>query len=323
MLDKTLKISFVFPVFNEENNLEVLYERVREACFRSNVDYEIVFVDDGSTDNSLNVIKKISDNDKKAGYASLSRNFGHQNAFYAGMTYASGDAVIMMDADMQHPPALIPKMIDLWRKGAEVVYTIKKDANLPFVKRFIVKMSYWFISRISGLKLNFGQSDFRLIDKRVLKVILEMPEYHKFLRGQVSWIGFRQECISYDVEKRHSGKPKYSYKKLYDLALNGIFAFGRYPLHLVMSLSIIVFSISFAYMLFIVITWILKICNLSHIEAPPGWSTLVVGVLFLGSIQLMAIGVLGEYVGRIFDQTKNRPIFIVKEKSGDLKPEQG
>ena len=315
MQNKNVKVSFVFPVCNEQDNLNVLYGRIKEACAEACVDYEMIFVDDGSTDNSLNVMKELRRQDEKVVYISFSRNFGHQNAFFAGMSYATGSAVVTMDADLQHPSSLIPKMIDLWRKGAEIVYTVKKDANVSFIKNIIVRFFYWFISKISDLKLNFGQSDFRLIDRNVLKVIMDMPEYHKFLRGQVSWIGFRQEGISYDVEKRHSGKAKYSYGKLYNLALDGIFSFGRYPLHLVMIMSIIIFVASFTYIAVILGLWVLKFIGITSVAMPPGWTDLIMGILMLGSIQLMAIGILGEYVGRIFDQTKNRPVFIVRESS--------
>lgn len=315
MLNKKQKISIVAPVHNEDTNIEVLYDRLKEACKDSQVDYELIFVDDGSTDSSLDVMKKLRSQDRNVLYASLSRNFGHQNAIFAGMTYCTGDAVITMDADLQHPPALIPQMINLWRNGTEVVYTVKKGSKLPFIKYIIVKLSYWFISKISGLELGFGQSDFRLIDKKVLKVILKMPEYHKFLRGQVKWIGFKQEKLTYNVEKRHSGRPKYSYKSLYGLAMNGIFSFGKYPLHLVMMLGLIVLCASSLYIFAIIAVWMFKLLGIFNIPMPPGWTTLVMVILFFGSLQLMAIGILSEYVGRIYDQTKGRPIFIVRETS--------
>lgn len=315
MSDKTTKISFVFPVCNEEENLELLYQQVKGVCAEVDIAYEMIFVDDGSFDNSLNIIKSLGERDRKVAYISLSRNFGHQNAIFAGMSYATGDAVITMDADLQHPAALIPKMIELWQKGTEVVYTIKENANLPFLKNIIVRFAYWFISKVSGLQLNFGQSDFRLIDKKVLKIILQMPEYHKFLRGQVEWTGFRQKGLPYNVEKRHGGKAKYSYGKLSSLALDGIFSFSRYPLHLVMMFSLIILIASSIYILIELSVWLLKILNIIHLPMLPGWTTLIVAVFFLGSVQLMAIGLMGEYVGRIYDQTKGRPIFIVKEMS--------
>jgi len=317
MSNKIQKISFVFPVLNEEGNLEALYQRVKQACVQSNADYEMVFVDNGSTDNSLDTIKGLRERDKKVIYISLSRNFGHQSALFAGMSYCSGDAVITMDADLQHPPSLIPKMVDLWRKGAEVVYTIKKNYKLAPAKYFMIKFFYWFISKISKLQLNFGQSDFRLLDKKVFKVILQIPEYHKFLRGQVSWVGFRQQGLSYNVGERHSGESKFSYGRLLLLALNGIFAFSRYPLHLVMLAGIVISGLSSLYIFCVFAIWFLKIINIFHnIPLPPGWATLIVAIFFLGSIQLIAIGILGEYVGRIYDQTKGRPVFIIREMSG-------
>lgn len=309
------KISFAFPVCNEEENVELLYWHVKEAAHQANVDYEMVFVDDGSNDNSLSIIKRLREKDRKVEYVSLSRNFGHQNAIFAGMSFCSGDAVITMDSDLQHPASLIPKMIGIWREGAEVVYTVKENANLGRLKKTIIKSFYWFISRVSGLKLNFGQSDFRLLDKKVLKVILDMPECHKFLRGQVSWIGFKQKGISYNVQKRHGGKAKFSYKSLYELALDGIFSFGRYPLHLVMIFGLIIFSFSLIYIFLLSLVWFLKLLRVVYISMPPGWTTLVMAIFLLSSIQLMIIGVLGEYVGRIYDQAKHRPVFIVRENS--------
>lgn len=310
------KISIVFPVYNEASNLKALYQQVKQACAELTVDYEIIFVDDGSCDNSLEVIKGIRNNDYRVKYISLSRNFGHQNAIFAGMSYCTGDAVITMDADLQHPPALIQKMVDLWRSGAEVVYTTKKSTNLSFLERIIFSLFYWTISKISGLHLDFGQSDFRLLDRKVAKIILQIPEYHKFLRGQVQWIGFRQKALPYDVDKRHAGESKFSYRGRFSFALDGIFAFSRYPLHLIAVVGILVLIASFVYILFVFLIWFLDKFNISHhFPLVPGWMSLVVAIFFLGSIQLIAIGILGEYIGRIFDQVKGRPLFIVKEKS--------
>ncbi|MCM8790591.1 MAG: glycosyltransferase family 2 protein [Candidatus Omnitrophica bacterium] len=315
MTEKKTRISIVFPVFNEKDNIEELYNQVREVCHQANLDYEMIFVDDGSSDGSLDVVKKVRAADPNVRYLSFSRNFGHQVALFAGLGKAEGDAIITMDADLQHPPSLIPEMVKRWREGVDVVYTTKQDANIDPIKGFIVRASYWFISKISGLSLEFGQSDFRLIDKKILKLILDMPECHKFLRGQVRWLGFRQEGIPYNVEKRHAGKPKFSYRSLYHLALDGIFSFGRYPLHLIMLFSLIIFFFSSLYLMIVIGIWILKILRIVRIPMPPGWTDLIMAVCFLGSVQLMAVGVLGEYVGRIYEQTKKRPIFIVKEDS--------
>jgi len=306
-------ISIVFPVHNEESNIEELYNQVKQACSEAGVDYEMIYVDDGSTDRSLDAVKRLRNADPKVGYLSLSRSFGHQCAIFAGMTKAAGDACITMDADLQHPPSLIPKMVEMWRNGAEVVYTTKENANLPFLKNLIVKASYRFISKVSGLSLSFGQSDFRLLDKKVLSVLLDMPECHKFLRGQVSWIGFRQQGIPYNVGKRHSGLPKYSFRSLSRLALDGIFSFGRYPLHLVMLFALVILGCSSAYIIMVLTIWVLKVLGIVNIPVPPGYTDIVMAVCFLGSVQLVAIGILSEYVGRIYDQTKGRPPFIVTE----------
>lgn len=315
MTNKTEKISFAFPVHNEEGNIDELYKQVKEACNTADVDYEMIFVDDGSSDGTLAAIKAINAKDKKIRFISLSRSFGHQNAIFAGMSKATGDAVITMDGDLQHPPSLIPEMVKLWRSGAEVVYTKKAKTDLPPIKRMIIKYSYWFISKISGLKLGFGQSDFRLLDKKVLKVIVDIPEYHKFLRGQTEWVGFKQQGISYDVAKRHSGQAKYTYGKLVGLALDGIFAFSRYPLHIIMMMGLAIAAICFIYILFVIFVWLLKILGIIHIPMPPGWTTLIMSVFFLGSLQLVSIGILGEYIGRVYDQSKGRPVFIVRESS--------
>ncbi|NQU95491.1 MAG: glycosyltransferase family 2 protein [Candidatus Omnitrophica bacterium] len=324
MFNKNPSVSIVFPIFNEEETIKLLYQLVRDVCTKSNVDYEMIFVDDGSTDNSLNVVKDLKNQDKKVAFVSLSRNFGHQSALFAGMSYATGDAVITMDADLQHSPSLIPKMIDLWRNGYEVVYTMKKKYDLPFIMSLVIKLFYWFISKISDIRLSFGQSDFRLLDRKVLDAILEIPEYHKFLRGQIEWVGFRQYGLMYDVEKRHSGKSKISYRKRLSFALDGIFAFSSYPLHLLMSFSIGVAILSFLYICIELTGWMLKALNICpNLIIPHGWVTLIVSVFFLGSLQLMAIALVGGYIGRTYDQTKGRPVFIIKESSVQKKTQAG
>lgn len=316
MKNRNEKISIVFPVYNEEKNLNPLYEKVRASCVEAGVDYEMIFVDNGSTDSSLSIIKTIHAKDNRARYISLSRNFGHQGAIFAGMSYASGDAVITMDADLQHPSFLIPKMIGQWREGAEVVYTTKEDPNLSYVKLMAVKSFYWLISRVSGLQIDFGQSDFRLLDKKVLRIILDMREYHKFLRGQVKWVGFRQVELPYKVEKRYSGKSKFSYGNLFSFALDGILAFSRYPLHILTLIGLITSISSFIFISFVSVIWVLKLLGIPHsFPFPPGWATLVVSILFLSSMQLIMMGVIGEYIGRVYDQSKGRPVYIVRETS--------
>ncbi len=304
------QVSIVFPVYNEENNLVVLYEKVKTACQMAGVSSQMVFVDNGSEDASLDIIRQLSRNDPQVSYISLSRNFGHQNALFAGLMHCKGDAVITMDADLQHPPSLIPEMIRLWREGNEVVYTVKKSENIPYLKRLVLKIFYKLMTRVSGLEFRFGQSDFRLIDKKVLEIVLKMPEYHKFLRGQIRWVGFKQTGITFAIEPRYSGQSKFSVKDLFVFAIDGLFGFSRHPLHLIMLIGLVVGFFSFLYMLAeVILPW------LFNSPMPPGFVTLAAAIFFLGSIQLIAIGVLGEYVGRIFDQTKQRPNFIIKERS--------
>ncbi len=316
MAAKPLTVSVAFPVFNEEPNLRELYRQVKEALQRAQVDYEMVFVDNGSTDGSLEAIKELRAKDKNVVYVSLSRNFGHQGGLFCGMSYARGDCVITMDADLQHPPALLTQMIQRWKAGAEVVYTTKESLHLPFPKGQITKLFYRLMSSLSGLELTFGQSDFRLLDRKVLETVLRIPEYHKFLRGQVQWVGFRQEGIGYTVNDRFAGSSKFSYRNLFSFAFDGIFAFSRYPLHVMTLAGLLVAGISFLYMFFVVSIWLLRSLGvLSGVSLPPGWVMLILAVSFLGSLQLIAIGILGEYVGRIYDQSKGRPVFIVKESS--------
>lgn len=309
-------VSVVFPVFNEEKNLEKLYYEVRQTCAQHEIAYEMIFVDNGSTDNSLNLIKKLRGRDKKVVYVSLSRNFGHQGALFAGMSYATGDAVITMDADLQHPPSLIPEMVKLWREGTEVVYTIKKESALKGRKYFFAKCFYWLISKLSGLNFNFGQSDFRLLDRKMVKIILQIPEYHKFLRGQIEWIGFNQKSLSYNVDKRYGGESKFSYKSLFSFAFDGIFAFSKNPLRLIIVMGGVISVISFFYIAFVVALWVLQKFNIAtNIILLPGWATISIAIFFLGSLQLVIMGILGEYIGRIYDQVKGRPVFVIREIS--------
>lgn len=315
-------ISVVFPVFNEEENLTVLYEQVQNVFLKLGVTYEMVFVDNGSQDSSLKVIKSFRERDRCVRYISLSRNFGHQGALLAGMSHSRGDAVITMDADLQHPPGLISEMLRLWKDGNDVVFTVKREIGLKLWRRFLMKIFYGLISKLSGLHLKFGQSDFRLLDRKVVKAILAIPEYRIFLRGIIKWIGFKQVGITYDVATRFAGGSKFSFRSWFSFALDGILAFSVLPLRWVFLVGLVTALGCFAYMGFLFVLGILSLMNQPQSFLtdpsgvfPPGWVTLAVSVMFLGGIQLVALGVLGEYLGRVFDQTKGRPIFVVRERS--------
>ena len=307
------KLSIIFPVFNEAENLRPLYAQVGDICDKLNIDYEMIFVDNGSDDLSLDTIRELKITDDKVKYISLSRNFGHQGGLYAGMSYASGECIITMDADLQHPPDLIPAMVNLWNEGYEVINTIKKQNHMNGIRGIQVRLFYWLISRISGVKLSFGQSDFRLIDRKVLDILLTMPEHRKFLRGIVNWIGFSQTSIQYSVAERLRGQSKFSYRSLFSFALDGIFSFSTLPLRFFIGLGSAVALLSLTYALIAASLGIARYVY-PNVQLPPGWATLAVAISFLGSVQLIAIGILGEYVGRIYEQTKGRPTFIVREK---------
>ncbi|MFQ5803908.1 MAG: glycosyltransferase family 2 protein [Candidatus Methylomirabilales bacterium] len=307
-------ISVVFPVWNEEENLEILHEEVSEALKLVGLTYELVFVDNGSTDGSLALIKRLAQRDANVRYISLSRNFGHQGGLFAGLYYCRGDAAITMDADLQHPPSLVPEMIRLWQKGFEVVYTKKRNHKVSRFQSYQIRLFYWALSKLSGLKLSFGQSDFRLLDRKVIDVILNIPENRKFLRGTVEWVGFHQTGLEYDVAKRHAGQSKFSYRSLFGFAIDGILAFSVVPLRWIFVVGSLIAVLCLLYVGFVSVLGVLNLFDMG-VKMPPGWATLAVSVMFLGAVQLVAIGILGEYIGRIFEQTKGRPTFIVRETS--------
>ena len=263
-------VSVVFPVYNEDGNLEVLYQRVQDALLETGVSYELVFIDNGSSDGSLDIIKRLSERDRCVRYVSLSRNFGHQGGLFARMTYSCGDAVITMDADLQHPPSLIPEMVRLWQSGYEVVYTIKRNHHVSGLKGWQVRSFYWLLSKISGLKLSFGQSDFRLMDRKVTEVLLRIPEYRKFLRGMVDWIGFDQVGLEYDVSERYSGQSKFSYRSLVSFALDGIMAFSTLPLRWMLGVGVMIALASLAYAVAAIILGLLDLAGTGPSIPPAG-----------------------------------------------------
>lgn len=307
-------ISVVFPVYNEAENIEALHAQVTAALEPTNQSFELVFVDNGSTDASLAVMQRLGGVDPRVQFVSLSRNFGHQGALLAGLSHARGAAVVTMDADLQHPAALLPDMIRLWQEGYDVVYTTKRRYPVHGLHLRQVRLFYWLLSKWSGLHLSFGQSDFRLLDRRVSDVLLRMPEARKFLRGLVEWAGFRQTGLEYDPLPRHAGESKFSFRSLLSFAIDGIMAFSLLPLRWSLALGCIVAVLSFAYGVVAVAMGLLNLAG-TRVWLPPGWATVVASIMFLTSIQLIAIGVLSEYVGRTFEQTKGRPDFIVREAS--------
>lgn len=305
-----LNISVVIPIYNEEDNLRILHERLVSTFNNLPYELEIIFVYDCGTDNSLNIIKELTEKDEKVKYLELSRNFGHQIAITAGIEHANGDAVIIMDGDLQDPPEMLPQLIDKYKEGFEVVYAKrKKREGVSIFKRMSYKIFYRLLNMLSPINIPLDTGDFRIIDRKIVNVLKEMPEKDKFLRGQIAWMGFSQSFIEYDRDKRLSGEPGYTFSKLLKLALDGIFSFSNIPLQIATLVGTTVSFISF-----LLIIWVIfqKIVNPNY--DIQGWYSLMVSVLFIGGIQLISIGVIGEYISRINSNTKSRPLYILKSK---------
>jgi len=302
--------SVVIPVFNEEENLELLYHRLSKVLENLCQDYEIIFVDDGSTDKSLKIIKKLRKTDERAKVISFSRNFGHQIAITAGIDYASGKAVIVMDADLQDPPEVIPRLVEKWREGCDTVYAIRESRKDPILKRAIAFVFYRLFQRMSDVDIPVDAGDFRLMSRRVVDILKAMPERNRYLRGLASWVGFSQARIGYARDKRYRGESKYTLWKLFRLAFDGITSFSHFPLRLVIHLGLVVSLVGFLYTTKIIIDTLL------FGRTVPGWTTLMAAVLFLGGVQLIVVGVIGAYIGRIYVEVQQRPLYLIKQKIG-------
>jgi dolichol-phosphate mannosyltransferase len=311
-----MMISVISPIYNEADNINELYDRVSAVFKGLSEEFELIMVENGSSDRSLEIIKGLQKKDRRVKYISLSRNFGHQGAIIAGLAYASGGAVISLDGDLQHPPELIPRMISLWKGGNDVVYTVKKPAKIDLgLVASLTRVFYKLISAVSDVELAYGQSDYRLLDRRVVDTILAIPEKRKFLRGMVQWVGFRQIGIEYDVEERKCGESKFSFWNYVNFAFDGIFSFSTAPLRIFLWFGLSLALISGIYGIVYVAMGLVNLCLHEKYFLPPGSATITASILFLGAVQLIGIGCLGEYIGRIYTQTKERPDFIVKEKS--------
>lgn len=306
-LAKNKLISVVIPMYFEELIVEECYNRICKVMKNIGYNYEIIFVNDGSRDKTQDLLEAIAEKDNKVKVISFSRNFGHQIAVTAGIDYAKGNAIVIMDADMQDPPELVPEMIAKWEKGFDVVYAkrLRRRGETPF-KLLTAKLFYRLLDFLTDIRIPLDSGDFRLIDRKIADVITAMREKNRFLRGMVAWAGFNQGAIEYERHERFAGVTKYPLKKMLKLALDGIFSFSAKPLKYVEYLGAFSILISF-YML---LTSIIK--KLFHIGYQvDGWTSLMVTICFIGGIQLIGIGVVGEYVGRIYDESKNRPLYVV------------
>lgn len=305
-------ISIILPCFNEEDNINELCSRLSSITETVGEPYEIIFVDDGSTDNTLNKMIALCKTEKQYKVIEFSRNFGHQQAICAGLDYAKGDAVIMMDSDLQHPPELIPALIEKWKQGYEIVYTVRNDPpGTSIFKKITARAFYKLINILAKINIPENSADFRLLDKKVVKQFRSLKEKTKFFRGLINWVGFKQYAIYYDAAPRYAGKSKYTVWKMMRFAFDGITSFSAFPLHIATILGTIVSVLSFfyaAYALYI---------RLFTQKALPGWASVLVAVLFLGGVQLLSLGIIGEYLSRVYTETKSRPTYIVRNVYGD------
>lgn len=305
------EISIIIPCYNEEGNVHVLYEKllsILKSCEVST--YEILFVNDGSSDDSLMKIKELTAKDGAVKFIHFSRNFGHQNALRAGLDFAKGDAVISLDADLQHPPELIPALISHWKAGNKVVFTKRKDTkDFTFFKRLTSKMFYRLVNYLSETKLEEGTADFRLLDRTVVEALKNFKEDNLFYRGIIPGLGFKQFGIEYNPHERFSGQTKYTFSKMVRFALTGITSSSAKPLYFSIYLGAFLAICSFFYAMYAIYV------SIFTTEAVAGWTSTIASILFIGGIQLMMLGIVGIYLGKLFSESKKRPNYIIEESN--------
>lgn len=305
------KISVVIPMYYEEEVAKECYERMTKVLKEiENYEYELILVNDGSKDKTLEILEEIAKNDSKVKVLSFARNFGHQCAVTAGLKYVTGDAIVIIDADLQDPPELIPEMLKLWEEGNQVIYGKRKtrEGESKF-KLLTAKMFYNTLNALSDVEIPKDTGDFRLVDRAVVDVINSLPEHNKFLRGLFSWVGFEQKAFEYERKERFAGKTKYPLKKMLKLASDGIISFSTKPLKIVGGLGILSIILSFVILVYSILSYIFKWNNLT-----PGWTSLMVTMTFLGGSILLSLWMIGEYIARIYDESKARPQYIISKK---------
>ena len=303
-------LSIVVPCYNESEVIGLFFRAIRPVLESlGDLDYEIVFVDDGSVDDTLDQLNQIAEVDSHVQVCSLSRNFGHQITLTAGLDFAQGDAVIMMDSDLQHPPSLIPELVQKWREGYDVVSAVRlRTKGDTWFKNLTSRGFYVLLNALSGTKVPPGAADFCLISGRIRQALLDMPERHRFLRGMISWAGYRRALVPYEAPRRAAGRTKYSLVKMVSLALDAIFSFSAEPLRLALRAGVVIVLLGFGYL-----AWTLIYGYLMN-GLVPGYASLIGVTLILGGCQLAFIGLIGQYLARVFEQVKGRPIYLVKQR---------
>jgi dolichol-phosphate mannosyltransferase len=301
--------SIIAPIFNEVQNIPELYQRVEETLKSTGEPWELLLVDDGSTDGSGDLIRKLARQDPRVRAVIFARNFGHQIAVTAGLDYSQGRAVIIIDSDLQDPPEVILDLIQKWREGYEVIYAVRTEREgESWFKLFTASLFYRMIYRITDVDIPMDAGDFRLLDRQVVDVLNRMRERFRFMRGMSAWVGFRQTGVPYRRAARHAGETKYPFRKMFRLALNAITGFSYFPLQLATYLGFVSAGIS------ILAIPVVVSMRLAGSQAFFGQATTLIAVLFLGGVQLISLGILGEYIGRLYDEAKGRPLYIVREE---------
>lgn len=310
-------ISVIIPIYNEEAIIDELYDRLRKAVSTISENYELIFVNDGSKDASLLKLLQLTQADSRVFYINFSRNFGHQIAVTAGLDASNGQAVVIIDGDLQDPPELIPEMYNKHKEGYEVVYAKRRERKGESVfKKITAKMFYRVLKQITSIDIPLDTGDFRLIDQKVVYYLRQMPEQNKFLRGQIAWLGFKQTFVLFDRDKRKHGKTGYPFSKMLKFAMDGITSFSDKPLQLVTKLGFAISLVSFIIILYAIYSHFIIHRTIS------GWTSLIISTMFIGGVQLISIGIIGEYISRINKNVIKRPMYIVEKTNldSDRKP---
>jgi polyisoprenyl-phosphate glycosyltransferase len=301
-------ISYIFPIYNEQDNIPLLYKTMDPLLQdHPEYDYELIFVNDGSRDDSLDQLIVLQQQDERITVVDFARNYGHQIAVTAGLDHATGDAIIIMDSDMQDPPLVSFELIDKWEEGYEVVYAQRRSRKDTWFKRITAAGFYWTLQRLAEIEIPRNTGDFRLIDRKVADQLMRFKEHNRFLRGMVSYVGFNQVAVQFDRDERHGGETGYPLRKMLNFAADGIFSFSTAPLKLIRNVGYFIAFLSF---LGIVYALAVKLFEPQGVVA--GWTFIVTSVLFVGGIQLIMLGVLGSYIGRIYTETQDRPLYGIR-----------
>lgn len=302
--------SIVIPVYNERETIPTLYDRVKKVIDALDAPAEVVMVDDGGSDGSFELLKDIHRKDPRFKILSFSRNFGHQVAISAGIEHAHGDAVMIIDGDLQDPPEVLPQFIAKWKEGNDVVYAVRTKRKENIFKRAAYALFYRLLNRLSYLDVPLDSGDFCLMDKRVVEALRRLPERKRFVRGLRTWVGFRQVGLAYERERRYAGEPKYTFGKLLGLAYDGIFSISTTPLRIAVYIGFSLAGLAFLGGLLVIYDKLASGISIA------GWSSTIVIITFLGGVTLGTLGMIGEYVSRIYDEVKSRPLYVVREKLG-------